>query len=229
MFLGGFRSDMSGNKAHYIESWCVERGLASICLDYRGHGLSEGRFEDLTLSDWLMDARAVLETVSPETVVLVGSSMGGWIASLLARELAAGGVGAVKLAGLMGIAAAPDFTDSLADTLGDAGRMVLAATGIAMRPSRYGDGPYPITQALLDDGATQRIFDRPFAPGCPVRLIHGSDDADVPWQRSERLFSHLDADDAELVLVKNGDHRLSEPANLARIGELLGYLTDVDR
>lgn len=215
---------MSGTKATFIEQWCRARGLRSICMDYRGHGQSAGRFEALALSDWIDDARRVLMAVAPEEVVLVGSSMGGWIACALAREFASF-AGRTTLVGLLGIASAPDFTDTLADNLDDEQRLALETTGMALRPSRYGDGPYPITRALLEDGATQRVLDRPLPLKCPVRLVHGSADADVAWHRSALLLSHMTAEDAELVIVKDADHRLSEPRSLERIGELLATLT----
>jgi pimeloyl-ACP methyl ester carboxylesterase len=208
VFLGGFRSDMTGTKAVFLEDRARARGRAFLRFDYSGHGQSEGRFEDGCIGDWLEDARAVLATVAGP-VVLVGSSMGGWISLLLARER--------PVAGLVTIAAAPDFTDAMWAEFTAAQRAEVMQ-GVTLRPSDYGD-PYPITRRLIEDGRTRRIFDRPLSLPMPTRFLQGTADADVPQAVALRLLDHAQGPDIRLTLVKGADHRFSDPACLTLIAQ----------
>ena len=204
VFLGGFRSDMEGTKAVHLEGWAKARGRAFLRFDYSGHGQSSGAFEDGCIGDWLADARAVLAlTEGPQ--LLVGSSMGGWIALLLARER--------PVAGLVGIAAAPDFTERLWDRLTEAQREEMRETGRLTRPSAYGD-PYVYTRRLIEDGEDHLVLTRRLELTCPVRLLQGEADVDVPPSVALSLFAHLKGPDVRVTLVKGADHRFSSAACL---------------
>jgi pimeloyl-ACP methyl ester carboxylesterase len=216
VFLGGFRSDMEGTKALFLEGWAKAQGRAFLRFDYSGHGQSSGRFEDGCIGDWLDDARAVLAlTQGPQ--VLVGSSMGGWIALLLARE--------APVAGLVGIAAAPDFTERLWDRLTETQRDEMRATGRLTRPSAYG-APYVYTRRLIEDGEDHLILTRRLELSCPVRLLQGEADVDVPPSVALSLFAHIQGAEVRVTLVKGADHRFSTPACLdlitASVAEILG-------
>ena len=212
VFLGGFRSDMSGTKALFLEQWCQQRGQAFLRLDYRGHGLSGGQFEALGVSDWLDDARRVLDAESIRSPLIVGSSMGAWIGLLLARS------STPPLAGLVTLAGAPDFTQSLLwPRLGPAERDAIVRDGVVYLPSRYGDGPYPITRHLIEDGRQHQLLTQPLELSCPLRIIHGTADPDVPYAHGLRLFEHVSAKEVTLTLLKGGDHRLSDPEALREI------------
>ncbi len=207
MFLGGFRSDMTGTKALHLEGWARAAGRGFVRFDYSGHGASEGAFEDGCIGDWMEDAAAVLATVrGPQ--VLVGSSMGGWIALLLARA------SPERVAGLVGIAAAPDFTSDMAAGFSDVQRAQMAATGRTLRPSDYGD-PYVVTRRLIEDGRDHLLLDRPLTLAMPVRLLQGTDDRDVASAVALRLMDHADCADMRLTMIKGADHRFSDPACLA--------------
>ncbi len=206
VFLGGFRSDMGGTKAVFLEEWARARGRAFLRFDYSGHGESGGAFADGAISDWLADALAMLGVVEGPQV-LVGSSMGGWIACLLARERPE------RVAGLVTVAAAPDFTDDIRAGLTDAQRAALDGQGFFNAASGYGED-YVLTRQLLEDGARCRVFDRPLRLGVPVRMLQGTADAEVPVATALRLIGHMDAEDARLVLVKGADHRFSSAACL---------------
>ena len=223
VFLGGFMSDMTGQKATVLEAWARETGHAFLRLDYAGHGESGGEFRHGTIGRWCSDALTVVrhagETVpglGPE-LVLVGSSMGAWIAVLVAQALARAG-GRQRAAGLVTIAAAPDFTaDLMPDRLGPDAMAQIAQTGVYQAPSAYSERPYIITRDLLEDGRKNRVLTGRIALDMPARLIHGTADPDVPWTQSEKLMRVLSSRDVELILVKDGDHRLSGPADLARL------------
>ncbi len=222
IWLGGFRSDMTGTKAQALADWAQARGQGYVRFDYSGHGASDGAFEDGTISQWLADARAVFDQTSGPQI-LVGSSMGGWIALLLARALAA--AGDARLAGLVLIAPAPDFTEDLMWAgFPEAVKAEILATGRYERPSPYEGGPFIITRALIEDGRRHRVLGAPFQVGCPVRILQGAQDADVPWQHAMRLVSCLAEDDVVFTLVKDGDHRLSRPADIERLTGLLDTL-----
>ncbi len=222
IWLGGFRSDMTGTKAQALADWAQARGQGYVRFDYSGHGASSGAFEDGTISQWLADARAVFDqTTGPQ--VLVGSSMGGWMALLLARALLA--AGDTRLAGLVLIAPAPDFTEDLMWAgFPEAVKTEILATGRYARPSPYDGGPFVITRALIEDGRNHLLLGAPFQVGCPVRILQGAQDVDVPWQHAMRLVSCLAEDDVVFTLVKDGDHRLSRPADIER---LIGILDDL--
>lgn len=219
IFFGGFMSDMTGSKATFLEELCRVQGRSFIRFDYQGHGASSGKFADGTITTWSQDALAVLDELTDGPQVLVGSSMGGWIALLtaLARP--------DRVAGLVGIAAAPDFTERLMwpSFSADIQRQIMEE-GVYYQPTDYGDEPYAITRHLIEDGRRNLILDRPVPLDMPVRLIHGQKDADVPWQLSLDTAAALTSSDVEVTLVKDGDHRLSTQADLARLGGVLEAL-----
>jgi pimeloyl-ACP methyl ester carboxylesterase len=208
MFLGGFSSDMTGTKATALETWARETGRGFLRFDYTGHGASGGAFEDGCIGDWARDAADALERLTDGPQILVGSSMGGWIALLLARAAPQ------QVAGLVGIAAAPDFTEDLmwAD-MPEPDRARLMAEGRLVTPSPYGE-PGVITRRLIEDGRERLTLRDPLPLPFPVRLLHGDADADVPLSVGLRLLAHMDCADARLTIVKHGDHRLSDPAAL---------------
>jgi pimeloyl-ACP methyl ester carboxylesterase len=211
VFLCGFRSDMSGTKATSLEAHCHERGRAFVRFDYRGHGLSSGRFEEGCIGDWLDDTLAVLDGVVPGRFVRVGSSMGGWLALL------AGPARPERLAGLVGVASAPDFTaDLIEPAMSPEQKEALATEGVFLAPSEYGE-PVPITRRLLEDGRRHLVLREPIPLACPVHLLHGQLDPDVPWQTSLRLAASIETGTVTVELVKDGDHRLSRPEDLRRI------------
>lgn len=211
VFLGGYRSDMGGTKAVALEAWAKAQGRAFLRFDYGGHGESDGDFNALGIADWLQDASAALGlTQGPQ--VLVGSSMGGWLALLLARAFPE------RIAGLIGIAAAPDFTeDSLLPSLTAAEQAEMSRTGLIKRPSGYSEGPYVFTQTLITQGRANLVLRSPLALPFPTRFLQGTADEDVPVAVAQRLFDHASGPDIRLTLVKGADHRFSTPACLALI------------
>jgi len=222
VFLPGFRSDMTGDKATALAAFCAERGHAMLRFDYSGHGASGGRFEDGTVGRWTEDALTVIDRLTEGPLILVGSSMGGWIALLAA--LARPG----RVAALIGIAAAPDFTERLMwQAMTAEQRLKLVRDGVFQRPSEYGE-PYPITRALIDDGRTRQLLNAPIGLDCPVRLLHGQADADVPWRTALHIADRLRSRDVEVVLVKDGDHRLSRPQDLGLLRRTLAPLLGQD-
>jgi len=212
-WLGGYRSDMRGTKAEHIDRFGATRGLTVTRFDYSGHGESGGSFNDSTISRWLEDAEAVFATTSGPQIV-IGSSMGGWIALLLAKALRERGEGH-RLTGLVLIAPAVDMThDLMWQRMTKAQRANLEATGVHLEPSPYGDEPMPITKKLIDDGEKHRFGANLIETGCPVRILQGVEDAEVPPSHAAALVERLASDDAVLTLVKDGDHRLSRPEDL---------------
>ena len=210
LFLGGFKSDMEGTKAIHLRDWAARQGRAFTRFDYSGHGISEGAFEDGCIGDWAEDAASVLEQ-APEPQVLVGSSMGGWISLLLARRMPH------KVAGLVTIAAAPDFTeDSMWEGFTPDQRACLERDGQVALPSDYGD-PYIITRRLIEDGRKHLVLREPLALPFPVRSLQGTADADVDMAVALRLLDHATGPDIRLTLVKGADHRFSDPDCLALI------------
>ena len=218
VFLPGFRSDMQGSKAIFLRDHCAARGQAFLRLDYSGHGASDGRFEDGTIGQWAADALAVFDALTDGPQILVGSSMGGWIALLIARQRAA------RLAGLVGIAPAPEFTDALLwPALPAEVRQALTRDGIIHLPSQYGE-PTPVTRALIEDGKRQSVLSAPIDLPCPVRILQGMADPDVPWRHALRILETLAQGDARVTLIKDGDHRLSRPEDLRLLAETLDSL-----
>lgn len=219
VFLTGYASDMSGQKARTLEAFCRARGTAFVRFDYFGHGASSGAFVDGTIGRWADDAVAVLDRLTEGPQVLVGSSLGGWIMLLAAMHRRA------RIAGLLGIAAAPDFTEELIPHLLDPEHQAaLERDGVCYLESPYDPEPTPVTRGILADGKRHLVLGAEIALDCPVRLIHGLADADVPWRTSLRLAERLASRDVELTLVKDGDHRMSEPADLERLRATLDRL-----
>jgi pimeloyl-ACP methyl ester carboxylesterase len=217
-WLSGFLSDMASTKALALGAWAEGRGLPMLRFDYSGHGLSEGDLLEASIGDWLDEAAAMLELLLAKTprAILIGSSMGGWIALLLARKLAREGR-LVKLAGLVLIAPAWDMTERLMwDQMTEAEKAALARDGVIYDPSPYGD-PYPITKCLIEEGREHLIGEGTLALDLPVRILQGLRDPDVPWRHALDLVERLGSDDVELTLIKDGDHRLSREQDLRRL------------
>ncbi len=221
MFLGGFKSDMQGSKAQFLQNYCQSFDHSYLRFDYRGHGQSGGTFTDYTITDWIDDALLMLDTYTGGKQILIGSSMGGWVMLKLAS------LRPNRIAGLIGIASAPDFTQRLMyeqftphqrDTLSHDGRLTL--------PSEY-DEDYIITENLIDSGKAASFFHAP-PPDitAPVTLLHGMNDADVPWHFSTDVAQHLPQDNVHVHLIKDGDHRLSRPADLAILQQTIRHMQD---
>ncbi len=222
VFLGGFNSDMTGSKAEFLAGWCEARGTPFLRFDYSGHGTSGGRFVDGTIGRWAEDAAVVFDALAEGPQVLVGSSMGGWIALLLALRRPA------RVRALVGIAPAPDFTEDLMWAgFPPEVRAAIERDGMWHRPSEYG-APYPITRALIEDGRRHLLLRGPLPLTVPLRILQGQQDPDVPWEHALRLASCVAGGDVRVVLVKDGDHRLSRPQDLALLGETLGPLLRED-
>ncbi len=212
VFLGGFRSDMDGTKAIHLEAWAKSRGRAFLRLDYSGHGQSSGDFLDGSIGDWAEDAEQAITELTRGPVVLVGSSMGGWISLILATRLKE------KICGIVGIASAPDFTeDDMWDGFDAVQRVQLAQQGHVALPSDYSDEPYIITRRLIEDGRNNLVLRSPLALPYPVRFLQGTADTDVDVSVALRLLDHASGDDIRLTLVKDADHRFSTPDCLALI------------
>ena len=211
VFLGGFMSDMEGSKAIYLEDWAKQSGRAYLRLDYSGHGQSSGAFTDGSIGDWRDDAQAVIDSQTEGDLILVGSSMGGWISLLLSRAMPD------RIKGLVTIAAAPDFTeDSMYSGFDDAQKATLESDGIVYLPSDYGD-PYPITKRLIEEARGNLVMRDPLCFGFPVRMLQGTEDTAVTRQTALNLLDHIEAEDMRLTFVKGGDHSLSTPESLELI------------
>jgi hypothetical protein len=222
VFLPGFRSDMTGDKATALASFCSGRGVAMLRFDYSGHGASTGNFLDGTIGAWAADALAAIDALTTGPLILVGSSMGGWIALLAAIARPD------RVAALVGIAAAPDFTQRLMwEAMAPVERATLQRDGVLHVPSQYGD-PTPITLALIQDGANHLVLTERIPIHCPVRLLHGQADPDVPWEFALRIAEQVATADVRIMLVKDGDHRLSRPADLALLSETVASLLGQD-
>jgi pimeloyl-ACP methyl ester carboxylesterase len=222
LWLGGFKSDMKGTKAAALDQWAADHGRACVRFDYSGHGESEGDFVDGTIGQWLGQSLAVFESYCREPFILVGSSMGGWLALLLTRELKrrgdAGQAAAGSVAALVLIAPAVDFTEALMwEKFPASIKKDITENGFWERPSAYGDAPYPITRTLIEDGRNHLLMGDLITTGCPVRILQGVQDPDVPFDHTMKLVSHLAHDDVVLTLVKDGDHRLSRPEDIERL------------
>jgi pimeloyl-ACP methyl ester carboxylesterase len=216
-WLGGFKSDMKGTKAEALDQWAAAKGRACVRFDYSGHGESGGNFLDGTIGRWLEESVAVYKTFARGPQVVIGSSMGGWLALLMARQLR-DVKDAAPLSGMVLIAPAVDFTEELmwkqfpADI-----RKEIETGGAWMRPSAYGEEPYPITRGLIEEGRKHLMLGELIEPGCPVHILQGVQDPDVPWRHAVELVSRFSRDDVVLTLIKDGDHRLSRPEDIERL------------
>ncbi|MEO1553136.1 MAG: alpha/beta hydrolase [Pseudomonadota bacterium] len=221
VWLSGFKSDMSGSKVTVLEAWAKAQGHGFLAFDYSGHGLSDGAFEDGTISAWREDALAAIGGLTSGPLILVGSSMGGWMALLSALALRD------RISGMVLIAPAPDFTQKLMwPEFSPEQQAEIMDKGLTLRPSDYGD-PYPITRALIEDGKQWSLLDAPIALNMPVRILQGLQDPDVPWQHAQRLVDALQSEDLVFSLIKDGDHRLSRDQDIARLVETCRELTRV--
>jgi pimeloyl-ACP methyl ester carboxylesterase len=223
VWLCGFKSDMTGGKAVAVEAWAQGEGHGALLFDYSGHGQSGGRFEEGTISAWREDALAAIDAQTEGPLVLVGSSMGGWMALLAAMARPE------RVRGLVLIAPAPDFTEKLMwPEFTPEQQAEIMGEGFTLRPSAYGE-PYPITRALIEDGRQWSILDKDIPFAGPVRILQGMQDADVPWGHALALTTALTADDLVLTLIKDGDHRLSRDEDISRLlavcGEVAGRVT----
>ena len=217
VWLGGFKSDMHGVKAEHLDRYAVETGRAYLRFDYSGHGASEGCFEAGTIGAWLQESLAAIRALTEGPQILVGSSMGGWLALLAARALHES-FETERLKGLVLIAPAVDFTEALIFAkMSLAAREELLQKGMWLRPSAYSPEPYPVTKALIEEGRNHLLLGGTIRAHCPVHILQGMRDEDVPWTHAMALTEHLAADPVSLTLVKDGDHRLSREADLARL------------
>jgi pimeloyl-ACP methyl ester carboxylesterase len=218
-WLGGYKSDMKGTKAEALADWAAQAGRACVRFDYSGHGESEGAFTDGTIGRWLADSLAVFEACCAGPQILIGSSMGGWLALLLTRALKRRGhEGSASIAGMVLIAPAVDFTEELMwKRFSPEIKHELDATGVWARPSQYSAEPYLVTRQLIEEGRKHLLLGGLIETGCPVRILQGVEDPDVPWQHAVELTSRLASDDVVLTLVKDGDHRLSRPEDIERL------------
>jgi pimeloyl-ACP methyl ester carboxylesterase len=219
IFLGGFMSDMQGAKATYLEEQCAARQQNFIRFDYTGHGLSGGNFEDGTIGAWLVDAADILDQLTQGPQVLVGSSMGGWIALLLALKRVE------RLAGLVCVAPAPDFSEDIYKSFTEEERRHLEATGKIYMPRDDGSPPALFTKKLYLEAKNHLLLHRSFYLPCPVRLIHGKKDMTVPWRKSEEIKARLESPDLKIKWIGDGDHRLSRPEDLRVIGDAVAELS----
>jgi pimeloyl-ACP methyl ester carboxylesterase len=218
VFLPGFASDMAGAKAAALDALCAARGLAMLRLDYSGHGQSGGSFADGTIGRWIADALAVIDQAPADRLLLVGSSMGGWIGLHVAL------LRPTRITGYVGIAAAPDFTETLMwEAMTPAERARLSEHGFIEAPSQYGP-PLRITRALIQDGRRHLLLGGPIALRVPVRLLQGMRDDDVPWETALRLAERIEGDDVQVTLIKDGDHRLSRPEDLSLLARTIEAL-----
>ncbi len=219
VFLHGFKSDMTGGKALAVEAFCQRRGQAFLRFDASGHGGSGGNFEEGTIGQWTADAVAAIDALTEGPQILVGSSMGGWIMLLAALERRE------RVAGLVGLAAAPDFTEELIfDAFTPEQKQTLLSGGVVLVDNPVENVPYPITRRLIEEARQHLLLADPINLTCPVRLVHGQQDLDVPWQTALRLQEQLLSADVEVTLVKSAGHRLSEPQDLDRLFDLLERL-----
>ena len=219
IWLGGFRSDMLGTKAEFLDQWAAENGRAFLRFDYSGHGESAGVFEEGSIGEWAADALAVFDALSHGPQILVGSSMGGWIATLLALKRPE------RIAAIVFIAPAPDFTEKLMwPAFSEAQRETIMREGRLEQPSDYSDEPEIITRKLIEDGREHLVMHGTIAINCPVRILQGMKDDAVPFRHALTFAGMLESRDVELTLTKDGDHRLSEPADLDRLGRTIAGL-----
>ena len=227
IWLGGFKSEMTATKATALAAWAAEHDVGCLRFDYSGHGQSEGRFEDGTLSRWLEEARTAFIELTSGPQVLMGSSMGGHISLLLLRALMAETPQeAARIKGLVLIAPAWDMTELMWSNLPESARKDIREKGVYQRPSRYGDGPYAITAKLIEDGRQHLIGKAPFDPGRPIHILHGLQDPDVPWEHTLDLVAHLSGDWTRVSAVPDGEHRLSRPEDIALLLDIVGGMVE---
>ena len=227
VYLTGFNSSMDGRKARRVAAACRARGLASLRFDHRGHGASTGELAAGSIGVWYRDALALLSARLRGELLLVGASMGVWLMLLLARAF--GRDEARRVRGLIGIGGGADFSDRLA-RLSESQRGELRRTGIVWRPSRYGDGPYPLTRLMIEDGRRYRVLGERWNPGCPVHLLHGMRDPDMPWRESMKVAEAVRGAPVRVTLVPDGDHQLSRDSDLDRLeGVLDGMIASAAR
>ncbi|MEJ2123558.1 MAG: alpha/beta hydrolase [Alphaproteobacteria bacterium] len=226
VWMGGFASDMTGGKATGLANWAAERDVSCLRFDYSGHGQSSGRFQDGTIGEGLADSLAAFTTLTTGPQIVIGSSMGGWLALLLARALQQNAPDhAARIKALVLIAPAWDMTEELIwKHLPSEAREAIERDGVYMAPSEY-DAPLPITRALIEEGRTHSFELASFSPGCPVRILQGMQDPDVPWQHAQRLVEQLGETDMRMTLVKDGEHRMSRESDLALLFQTLGEFT----
>jgi len=215
MFLGGFRSDMEGTKAIFLENFCKEKELRYVRFDYSGHGISKGSFLDGCIGQWAADAQDILDHCAVGQVMLVGSSMGGWIAFLLALQ------NKERIHSIVGLAAAPDFTKIMEERMSEAQKKLLESQGYFDLENEYSDDPYIITKKLIDDGRERSLLHAPIQIDCRVRLIPGKKDTDVAWQTAEIIQNAIMHKDAEIIILDEADHRLSSPDQLRILKETI--------
>jgi pimeloyl-ACP methyl ester carboxylesterase len=217
VWLGGFKSDMKGTKAAALDAWAEAQGRACLRFDYSGHGESSGDFRNGTIGQWLQESIAVYKKFAQGPQVVIGSSMGGWLALLLACELR-GRKDTAPIAGMVLIAPAVDFTEELMwKSFSDAIKREIEEKSAWMRPSQYSEAPYPITKRLIEDGRKHLLLGGLIETGCPVHILQGVQDPDVPWRHAQELVSRFARDDVVLTLIKDGDHRLSRPEDIERM------------
>lgn len=219
VFLPGYMSDMEGGKAIALYTWAQARGRAMLRLDYAGNGSSEGRFADGTLESWRDDVLLLIDALTDGPLLLVGSSMGGWLALLVAL------VRPTRVMGIIGIAAAPDFTEW---GFTDADKAMLQTEGRIEEPTPYGDQPHVTTRAFWESGQAHRLLTEEIVIDCPVRLLQGQADVDVPWQTALTLAERLRSCDVQTLLIKDGDHRLSRKSDIALLLSTVARLLDID-
>lgn len=227
VWLCGLKSEMTSTKATAVAAWAQQQGRGCLRFDYSGHGQSDGRFEEGTVSRWLEEARNVFSRLTHGPQVLVGSSMGGYMALLLLRALMVEeSEEAARIKGLVLIAPAWDMTDLMWRNLPSTARKDIEEKGVYLRPSAYGDGPYPITRAFVEDGRKHLIGTEPLDPGRPVHILHGLQDPDVPWEHTLDLVAHLSGDWARVAAVPDGEHRLSRPEDITLLLEIIAAVSD---
>ncbi|HUY69118.1 MAG TPA: alpha/beta hydrolase [Alphaproteobacteria bacterium] len=224
MFLGGFGSDMAGTKAGFLHENCVAAGFSFLRFDYRGHGGSDGAFRDGTIGAWFEDALAAFDRLTEGPQTVIGSSMGGWVALLLARARPE------RVAALVGVAAAPDFTEDLIwARLSAEQRAAMAAKGEIADPTAPLDQQLPITLKLIEEARAHLLLRAPLGVACPVRLLQGMKDAEVPWGHALRLAERITHDDVQVTLVKDGDHRLNRPQDLELLWRVVGQCSNISK
>ena len=222
VWLGGFRSDMTGTKAQVLADWAAANGRGYLRFDYSAHGQSSGDFMNGTITRWRLDALAMIDGLTEGPLVLVGSSMGGWLACLVALARPE------RIAGLVLIAPAADFTERLMwPRMGAAARKAVEDDGVWLAPSDYGEEPYPITRALIEDGRRWSILPGPVGITTPVRILQGGGDPDVPWRHALALAEAIEAEDLTFTLIRDGDHRLSRDQDLRRLVEAVEDVMEV--